>query len=94
MDYFVIKNMVRQRDKKKEALRKCRADEQRRILGHECRRMNARIMAEIEKIPDEYIRRMIVMKLLDRRSWAGVAAMIGGNTADSCRKMVTRYKWG
>lgn len=94
MDYFVIKNMVKQRDKRKEALRKCRTDEARRELGHECRRMNARIMGEIGKIPDEFIRRMIVMKLLDRRSWAGVAAMIGGgNTQESCRKMVTRYKW-
>ena len=50
--------------------------------------------AEIEQIPDHFERRCIRLKLIRRCTWVAIAhKMGGGNTADSVRMRVKRYRW-
>lgn len=56
--------------------------------------LERRLHQAIVSIPDEYIRKMIRLKVCKGKSWNWIAqSMGGGNTGDSVRKICVRYKW-
>lgn len=68
-------------------------------LCEQIERQQERCMAErlrleryIYGIEDSHVRQIIIYRFVEGRSWLQVALAIGGrNTADSVRKMCTRY---
>lgn len=56
--------------------------------------LEKRLYQAIMSIPDEYIRRMIRLKVCKNYSWNWIAQKLGGNnTGDSIRKLCVRYHW-
>lgn len=54
--------------------------------------LETKLTKEIDEIPDANIRTAIKRYYLDGYTWDEVAGYIGGgNTEDSCKKMVSRY---
>lgn len=45
----------------------------------------------INSIEDYQTRKMFVLRFIKGLNWIQVAQKVGGNTADSCRKRVTRF---
>ena len=56
--------------------------------------LEKRLYQAIVSIPDEYIRRMIRLKICKGYSWNKIAFILGGNNSgDSIRMTCVRYRW-
>jgi hypothetical protein len=52
----------------------------------------ARLKAEIEKIPDPFLKRAFYLKFIDHMTWTQTAFKLG-SSAESLRKACGRLKW-
>lgn len=52
----------------------------------------AGLKAEIEKIPDPFLKKAFYLKFIDRMTWTQAAVRLG-TSAESLRKACGRLKW-
>lgn len=52
----------------------------------------ARLKAEIEKIPDPFLKKAFYLKFIDHMTWTQTAFKLG-TSAESLRKACGRLKW-
>lgn len=52
----------------------------------------ARLKAEIEKIPDPFLKKAFYLKFIDHMTWTQTAFKLG-SSAESLRKACGRLKW-
>lgn len=57
-------------------------------------RLEIALRNAISKIPDEYIKEIVHLRIEKNRSWQWIALKQGGNNTDDCiKKMCYRYFW-
>ncbi len=79
-------------------LNKATANKKQKLINKKQRKLQEleelknRINEFIDNIPDRRVRNIIILKYIKGYSWQRTASLIGGNnTADSCRKALSRY---
>lgn len=71
-----------------------RSVEKLTIEEEKLRHLERMLYSSLIAIPDEYIRKLIHLKILRGKSWNWIAIKLGGsNTGDSVRKACVRYHW-
>ena len=57
------------------------------------KKLEQQLRDTIDSIPDEYIRKIIDLKINKGKSWTWIAVNKGNGSKDSIRKMCVRYFW-
>ena len=56
-----------------------------------CRAYSDLVVPFINQCDDPYVKQLMILRYVKRKTWEGVSVMIGYGNANSCRMEVTRY---
>lgn len=94
MTYNELKNISRQIDTQRLIVENTETEEVRQVEQDKLCKLKAEFKSNIDRIPNLYVKNIIVQKIVKGYSWRKIAMHINGKmSADCIRKTCTRYKW-